>query len=199
MKGKKWENFLPWDQVPELCSWRWPLLVKWHQYLPAVPLAVPEQWDMPLLEFMCLKKYWVPAVDAGCRMPPCAAFFFFFFGNKPADPLGESWRNTWKLDKCHRHCDPQPGCLCPSPICALLALSFPEGGMIRPRTPLAPVGSDHSHCPGTGLSPKAIFNMSIDRIPTSIKRQGDIPASFLKKFYSPTASHQWQYCVILNK
>lgn len=85
---------------------------------------------------------------------PMCSFFFFFFGNKPADPLGESWRNTWKLDKCHRHCDPQPGCLCPSPICALLALSFPEGGDDQTKNTLSSCGKWSQPLPRHRLVPK---------------------------------------------
>lgn len=79
-----------------------------------------------------------------------------FFANKPADPLGssQSWSKTWKLVQCHRHCDPQPGYLDGSQICAVLGLSFPEVEIIRPRTRFTPVGSDHSYHPVMETCPK---------------------------------------------
>lgn len=55
---------------------------------------------------MC-KKMLSPADDAGSRVPPCAAGYLQI---NLSDPLGESvMEDTWKLVKCHRHCDPQPG------------------------------------------------------------------------------------------
>lgn len=96
--------------------------------------------------------------------------------------------------------DPQPGHLNCSQISAALGSSFPKVGTIRQKTYFTPLGSDHSCYLVMEICPQSQYsNMSIDIIPTSINRLGDVPVLFLNKFYLPITSCQLQYHIFCKQ